>query len=126
MALSGTQVTRLGLYGGTRGLYGSFEGKTEQEIIEVVAGGVRKRKIKVMPKHFFPWEQEEDEYIEEVIKDLKRPILKIVKRAPQPDFDSTLEGERLNQEIIKELKRVEKLRKKKAQRRKAIEMLLLS
>jgi len=93
---------------------------------EVVTGGVRKRKIKVMPKHFFPWEQEEDDFIEEVIKDLKRPILKIVKRAPQPDFDSTLEGERLNQEIIKELKRVEKIRKKKAQRRKAIEMLLLS
>ncbi len=28
MAFSGSQVTRLGLYGGSRGLYGSFAGKT--------------------------------------------------------------------------------------------------
>jgi hypothetical protein len=27
---SGSQLTRLGLYGGPRGLYGSFAGKTEQ------------------------------------------------------------------------------------------------
>ena len=29
MAFSGSQITRLGLYGATRGLYGSFAGKTE-------------------------------------------------------------------------------------------------
>ncbi len=31
MAYSGSQLTRLGLYGGTRGLYGSFAGKVENE-----------------------------------------------------------------------------------------------
>lgn len=29
-------VTRLGLYGGSRGLYGSFAGKTEQEPVTLV------------------------------------------------------------------------------------------
>lgn len=32
-------VTRLGLYGGPRSLYGSFAGKTEQEIVVAVTKG---------------------------------------------------------------------------------------
>lgn len=43
MAFSGSQITRLGCYGGPRGLYGSFEGKTEQEpapeVVETPAVG---------------------------------------------------------------------------------------
>jgi len=92
----------------------------------VALGGVRKRKIKPMPKHFFPWEKEEDEYIEEIIKEIKRPKLKIVKRAPQPDFDSTLSLERIDRELILELQKSEEIRKKRIRRRKTIEMLLLS
>lgn len=34
MAFSGSQITRLGLYGGPRGLYGSFVGKTEAVVVE--------------------------------------------------------------------------------------------
>ena len=30
----GSSVTRLGLYGGPRGRYGSFAGKTEQEVAQ--------------------------------------------------------------------------------------------
>lgn len=39
-------VTRLGLYGGPRGLYGDFSAKTEQEIVEVARklGGSSKRR----------------------------------------------------------------------------------
>lgn len=33
MAFSGSQITRLGLYGGPRGLYGLFAGKTEAEVV---------------------------------------------------------------------------------------------
>jgi len=119
-------ITRLGLYGGTRGLYGSFAGKVEQ-VIEEVFGGIRKRKIKSMPKHFMPWEKEEDEYIEEIIEEIKaKPKLKVVKRAPQPDFDSTLSLERIDRELVLELQESERIRKKRIRRRKTIEMLLLS
>lgn len=41
MAFSGSQTTRLGLYGGARGLYGSFAGKTEAVIAEVLSFGKR-------------------------------------------------------------------------------------
>jgi len=85
-------------------------------VSEVALGGVRKRKIKPMPKHFFPWEK----------KEIKRPKLKIVKRAPQPDFDSTLSLERIDRELILELQKSEEIRKKRIRRRKTIEMLLLS
>ena len=46
MAFSGTQITRLGLYGGPRGLYGSFAGKefneavVSQFVVKIVAHGV--------------------------------------------------------------------------------------
>jgi len=94
------------------------------EAAAVLAGGV-KRKIKPMPKGFMPWEKEEDDFIEEVIEEIKRPKLRIVKKA-QPDFDSTLEAERIDRELIAELQESERIRKKRIKRRKAIEMLLLS
>lgn len=40
MAFSGSQTTRHGLYGGPRGLYGSFDGKSEAEpVIESLVAG---------------------------------------------------------------------------------------
>lgn len=118
-------VTRLGLYGGTRSPYGSFEGKTEQE--DIGGGVVAKRKIKRVDRNFFPWTQQPDPIEEEFVKELKKkPKLKIVKKAPQPDFDSTLEAERLDRELVEELKRVEKERKDRARRHKKAIMLLLS
>jgi hypothetical protein len=36
MAFSGSQVTRMGLYGGSRGLYGSFVGKAAAQLIKNV------------------------------------------------------------------------------------------
>lgn len=35
MAVSGNEVTRFGLYGGSRSPYGSFSGKTAQSIVTV-------------------------------------------------------------------------------------------
>lgn len=43
MAFSGSQITRLGLYGGPRGLYGSFAGKTEAEVDQGAGAPTRKR-----------------------------------------------------------------------------------
>jgi len=97
-------------------------------VAELGLGGVKaKRRIKKVDRNFFPWTQQPDPIEEEFVKELKkRPKLKIVKRAPQPDFDSTLESERLDRELVEELQRIEKERKKQARRRKKIEMLLLS
>ncbi len=39
MAFSGSQITRLGLYGGPRGLYGSFAGKAVGAVTIYVAFG---------------------------------------------------------------------------------------
>ena len=127
MAFSGAQATRLGLYGGTRSLYGSFDGKVEQEIVELAGGAPPKRKVKYVDKSFFPWVQPEDDILEDFIEEIKpkkRPKLKIVKRTP--DFDDTLQAERLDRELVEELQRVEKERKKRARRHKAAIMLLLS
>lgn len=94
-----------------------------------LTGGVRakKRTIKYVDKSFFPWTQPEkdeiDKAFEETLKP-KRPKLRIVKA--KPDFDSTLEAERLDRELVQELKRVEDERKKRAKRHKAAIMLLLS
>jgi len=96
-------------------------------VAELGLGGVKaKRRIKKVDRNFFPWTQQPDPIEEDFVKELKRPKLKIVKRAPQPDFDSTLESERLDRELVEELQRIEKERKKQASRRKKIEMLLLS
>jgi len=45
-------VTRLGLYGGPRGLYGSFAGKTEQVIVAAAAaeGGGSSKKRRKYPR----------------------------------------------------------------------------
>jgi hypothetical protein len=96
-----------------------------------LTGGVKakKRTVKYVDKSFFPWTQpERDEIDNELLESLKpkRPTLKIVKRAPQPDFDDTLQAERLDKELVDELKRIETERKKRAKRHKAAIMLLLS
>jgi len=124
MALSGAQVTRFGLYGGTRSLYGDFSGKTEQIILPT--GKSKRRVRRVTTELLRPWEAPaNDEIDEQIIEDIKKP-LKLKKRAPQPEFDDLLEPERLQRELVAELQRVEKERKKRYNRKKAIEMLLLS
>lgn len=89
-------------------------------------GQGRKARLIQVDNLLKPWETEPDEFINEVIRDIKRPKLKIVKRAPQPDFDSVLESERIDRELIAELKKTEKARKDRLRRHKKIIMLLLS
>jgi len=97
-------------------------------VAEAALGGAPpKRKVKYVDKSFFPWVQPEDDILEDFIEEIKpkkRPKLKIVKRTP--DFDDTLQAERLDRELVEELQRVEKERKKRARRHKAAIMLLLS
>ena len=93
----------------------------------LTGGAPPKRKVKYVDKSFFPWVQPEDDILEDFIEEIKpkkRPKLKIVKRTP--DFDDTLQAERLDRELVEELQRVEKERKKRARRHKAAIMLLLS
>lgn len=48
MPFSGAQVTRLGLSGITRGLYGDFSGKTAEEVVEAAArhaGRIRRKRL---------------------------------------------------------------------------------
>ena len=98
-------------------------------VIAQSLGGVRKRKTKRVGREFFPWSQPENDFIdEEVLESLKpkRPKLRIVRKA-EPDFDtSVLEPERIDRELVLELKRIETERKKRARRHKAAIMLLLS
>lgn len=97
-----------------------------------VAGGIKIRQINVrpMPPNFLPWQQPvEDEYDKDIIRDLKRPKLRLKRKAKTPDFDAELQSIKMNEEVIKELKRIdeaEKERIKQAKRRKAAIMLLLS
>lgn len=92
------------------------------------AGGIRKIRVKKAPKGFFPWEQpENDEFIEEVIEEIKKkPKLKIVKKTITPDFDEQLQLQKIDEELIAELQEAERRRIKRIRHRKAIEMLLLS
>lgn len=125
MALDGSQLTAISGTGGGVSFYrGVITAKVETEIV-IVTGGARKRRIYQFPDLKRPWEQP-DEIDKAIIEDVKKQRKKRKLLKPQPDFDSQLELERIDRELIAELKKHEEHRKKQARRRKAIEMLLLS
>jgi len=113
-------ITRLGLYGGSRSLYGSFAGKVEQ-VIEELVGGVKARKIKF--KDIEPVWKQKDQLVDSVDLQVVRELKKSLKQHKPDIIDVKGEVEAQIRAIYhnQEVKKVIKKRKKQ----KALALILM-
>lgn len=116
MSFSGAQVTRLGLYGGTRPLYGDFTGKAEQEVVELTGGAKRK----IVYEDIEPlWKQEErkTDWVDQVIAKEK-----IKLKQHKPDIIQVADT---IDEQIREIYQAQAVRAKRKRKNKAMALILM-
>lgn len=92
MAFSGSQVTRLGLYGGARQLYGSFSGRIEEADVGLDAPAIVDTRFRPAPGGIFTLEQLTGLRIEAAKALPQRGIIRRVALTPdgQGGFDETV------------------------------------